>query len=292
MKRIIFLLIELILSAGTLIAQPGFSYQAVLRNADGSLRANESVVLNVELIQDSEAVYSENHSVTTNDFGVFSIVVGEGAGEETYSSAIFLSSDSSYVPETYLRVSESGGNMLSETKILGVPVAEVAKVALSAKVDFPAGAIIPFGGNEDKIPDGWLLCDGTSYGAVDYADLFDAIGYNWGTTDPDTFRVPDLRGVFLRGVNGGISDGFADPNTDARVSRYTGGNIGNTVGSYQADQFKSHSHTYKNTLMIIGNGGYHGGGSYGGASQNPPVNNTGGDETRPMNAYVNYIIKY
>jgi hypothetical protein len=292
MKRISFLLIWLVLSAGTLMAQPGFSYQAVLRDTDGSLRANESVVLEVELIQNSVTVYAESHSVTTNDFGVFSIIVGEGAGEETYSSAIFLSGDSSYVPETYLRVSESGGNILSETKILGVPIAEVAKVALSAKVDFPPGAIIPFGGNSDKIPDGWLLCDGGMYSTTEYPELFDAIGYNWGTTDPDTFRVPDLRGVFLRGVNGGISDNYADPNSGSRVSRYSGGNIGNTVGSYQADEFKSHSHTYKNTLMIIGNGGYHGGGSYGGSSQNPPVNNTGGDETRPRNAYVNYIIKY
>lgn len=292
MKRISFLLVCLILSACNLIAQPGFSYQAVLRNADGSLRANESVVLDVELIQNSEVVYAENHSVTTNDFGVFSIVVGEGAGEGTYSPAIFLSNDSSYIPETYLRVSESGGNILSETKILGVPIADVARVALNVQVTFPVGAVTPFAGNTDKIPDGWLLCDGATYVTTEYPKLFDAIGYNWGTTGPDTFRVPDLRGVFLRGVNGGISDGFADPNRDARVSRYTGGNIGNTVGSYQDDQFRSHSHTYKNTLMIIGNGGYHSGGSYGGSSQNPPVNNTGGDETRPRNAYVNYIIKY
>jgi len=292
MKKISLLLICLVLSAGALIAQTGFSYQAVLRDTDGSLRKNESVILNVELIQDSVAVYTESHSVTTNDFGVFSIVVGEGAGEETYSSAIFLSGDSSYVPETYLRVSESGGNTLSETKILGVPVAEVAKVALSAKVDFPAGAIIPFGGNTDKIPDGWLLCDGTLYSTTEHPELFDAIGYNWGTTDPDLFRVPDLRGVFLRGVNGGISDDFTDPNRDTRVSRYTGGNIGNTVGSYQADEFKSHTHTNKESIMRTGECGLFSGGSHGCTTQNPAINNTGGDETRPMNAYVNYIIKY
>jgi len=295
MKKINFLLICLILSAGTLMAQPGFSYQAVLRDIDGSLRANESVVLNVELIQDSAVVYTESHSVTTNGFGVFSIVVGEGAGEETYSSAIFLSSDSSYIPETYLRVSESGGNMLSETKILGVPIAEVAKVALNVQVTFPVGAVIPFAGSTDKIPKGWLLCDGNAYGRTGYPELFAVIGTAWGyyaSLPETTFRVPDLRGVFLRGVNGGTSDGFSDPDKDIRISRYDGGNIGNTVGSYQADAFESHSHTYKDLLMKIGEEGYHAGGDHGGPSQNPPVNNTGGNETRPMNAYVNYIIKY
>jgi hypothetical protein len=274
------------------LAQPGFSYQAILRDTDGSLRANESIVLDVELIQNSVAVYAESHSVTTNDFGVFSIIVGEGAGEATYSPAIFLSSDSSYIPETYLRVSESGGDILSETKILSVPVAEVAKVALNVQVTFPVGAVIPFAGSLDKIPDGWLLCDGNLYGITGYPELFDVIGYSWGTTNPDTFRVPDLRGVFLRGVNDDASDDFKDPDMSVRISRHAGGNIGNAVGSYQADEFESHSHTYKDLLMKVGEEGYHAGGSHGGPSQNPPVNNTGGNETRPMNAYVNYIIKY
>jgi hypothetical protein len=291
MKAMIILAICLIVSAGALIAQSGFSYQAVLRDDNGIIRANESIILDVELIQDS-VVYTESHSVTTNDYGVFSIIVGEGAGEDTYSPAIFLSSDSSYIPETYLRISESGGNMLSETKILGVPIADVARVALNVQVTFPVGAIIPFGGPYDKIPDGWLLCDGTLYDITAYPELFAVIGCIWGSPDPDLFQVPDLRGIFLRGVNRNAADEFSDPDKDSRVSRYPGGNFANTVGSYQADAFESHTHTYVNTLMKIGEEGYHAGGSHGGSAPNPPVNYTGGNETRPMNAYVNYIIKY
>jgi len=58
MKKIIFLTICLISSAVTLMAQTGFSYQAVLRNADGSLRANESLILDVELVRDDAAICS------------------------------------------------------------------------------------------------------------------------------------------------------------------------------------------------------------------------------------------
>jgi len=292
MKKLIISTICLVLSASTLLAQSGFSYQAVLRNTDGSLRANESIIFDIELLQDSVAVYTETHSVTTNDFGVFSIIVGEGAGEETYSPAIFLSGDSTSVPETYLRVSESSGKILSETKILGVPVAEVAKVALSAKVDFPAGAIIPFAGKPDKIPDGWLLCDGTEYGVTGYPELFGVIGYNWGSSGADLFRVPDLRGVFLRGTSGSVSDGFTDPDNGSRISRYAGGNIGNQVGSYQNDEFQSHSHNNVAPFIIDAHANRYGGGEWGGFSQNPAVLPSGGNETRPMNAYVNYIIKY
>jgi hypothetical protein len=292
MKSFVFSIICLILSAGALLAQTGFSYQAVLRNEDGSLRTNESLTLEVELIQSDLAVYTESHSITTNDFGVFSIVVGEGAGEENYSPSIFLSSDSSSIPETHLRVSESGGDVLSETKILGVPVADVARVALSAKVGFPAGAVIPFAGKAEKIPDGWLLCDGSSYNTIEYADLYDAIGANWGTVHPDSFRVPDLRSVFLRGVNHGSADGFTDPDAGTRISRHAGGNIGNQVGSYQDDQFESHNHLNKTTFIVDGVGGRYSGGSWGAYSQNPAILNSGGNETRPQNAYVNYIIKY
>ncbi len=192
----------------------------MLRHADGSLRANELVVLNVEMIQNLIPVYSETQTVNTNDFGVFSIVVGQGVGEETYSSAIFLSSDSTHIPDTYLRVSESGGNMLSETKILGVPIAEVAKVALNVRMSFPVGAIFPFAGGTDKIPEGWLLCDGELYEVGSFPELFGVIGDSWGTTSPDLFRVPDLRGVFLRGASGIAEDEFADPDTGTRISRH------------------------------------------------------------------------
>lgn len=46
-------------------------------------------------------------------------------------------------------------------------------------------------------------------------------------------RLPDLRGVFLRGINSGRSDSKQDPEGDKRVA-----------GSYQSDQFRNHDHSY------------------------------------------------
>jgi hypothetical protein len=70
------------------------------------------------------------------------------------------------------------------------------------------------------------------------------------------------------------------------------GNPGNQVGSVQADAFKSHTHTNNllggwSTRYVNYNGS---GGSYG--FQETASSATGGSETRPINAYVNYIIKY
>jgi len=310
MKKLFTSVIGLILISGWMLAQTGFSYQAVLRNADGSLRDNETINLVAELIHEDVTVYSETHSVVTNDFGAFTIVVGQGASGQTYSPSLFLNNDSTALHETILRVSEDGGNVLSESVVLGVPVAEVAKVALTAHIEFPAGAIIPFAGPAGKVPVGWLLCDGNEYGVTAYPGLYAVIGTSWGSSSPELFRVPDLRGVGLRGVNGSIADIYADPDSALRQSRYAGGAIGNSVGSFQTDALQ-------NVTGIVGDFNIYAaihGNSTGPFKQTWVYGSTGigqgsGDsyhrvdfdmarvartstETRSRNAYVNFIIKY
>src|SRR5690242_14817108 len=51
---------------------------------------------------------------------------------------------------------------------------------------------------------GWMHCDGRQLLRAQYPDLFNAIGYRYLLQDeqPGTlFRIPDLRGYFLRGVD-------------------------------------------------------------------------------------------
>jgi microcystin-dependent protein len=179
--------------------------------------------------------------------------------------------------------------VISNTQILGVPFAEVAKVALKAHIDFPAGSIIAFGGDTSKIPAGWLFCDGKGYSKTLYPGLFAAIGTHWGY-DGELFRVPDLRGVFLRGVNHGADDAFADPDNSLRTNRGTNGNTGNKVGSFQADELKTHSHEFTFGKLKRADGSWET--ITEGSSSTYNSKFAGGNETRPVNAYVNYIIKY
>jgi hypothetical protein len=72
-------------------------------------------------------------------------------------------------------------------------------------------------------------------------DLFAAIGTAWGAADASTFRVPDLRGVFLRGLDAGAQ---RDPDRNSRTIWNTGGSAGDAVGSYQVDAYASHNHTF------------------------------------------------
>jgi microcystin-dependent protein len=149
----------------------------------------------------------------------------------------------------------------------------------------PIGTIISYGGA--SAPEGWLLCDGNSYARSGYAELFSVIGTAFGTANSSSFNVPDLRGRFLRGRDGGAGN---DPDSVSRAALKLGGNTGDSIGSVQNDDFESHSHeTSYSEEGTLAAGSFH---------SAPWVNgthftlNTGGSETRPKNVYVNYIIKY
>jgi microcystin-dependent protein len=165
----------------------------------------------------------------------------------------------------------------------------------------PPGSIVAFGGATP--PQGWRLCDGSALNITDAPRLYTVISTNWGagyitlggqSLKVKDFNLPDLRGMFLRGVNGSQSNtNYSDPDVSARTNLYSGGNTGNAVGSVQSDQFRSHVHKAQSNFIE-----YPGGGNNGWQNAGPSIIYTpatqpaGGNETRPVNVYVNYIIKY
>jgi microcystin-dependent protein len=64
--------------------------------------------------------------------------------------------------------------------------------------DVPIGTMLPYAGN--KIPAGWLACDNAAYPTTTYPQLYAAIGFTYGM-DGSNYRVPDTRGVFMRGMD-------------------------------------------------------------------------------------------
>jgi microcystin-dependent protein len=148
----------------------------------------------------------------------------------------------------------------------------------------PTGAVVAVASS--TVPSGFLECNGAALSRTSYAALFAAIGVAHGYGDNSTtFNLPDYRGRFLRGWDHAIA---RDPDRAARTAMNTGGATGDNVGSVQADGFKSHNHT-----LSIAPGGSAGPG-LGSSTNTGAVSsaNSGGNETRPMNANVMYCIKY
>jgi hypothetical protein len=119
------------------------------------------------------------------------------------------------------------------------------------------------------------------------------------------FAVPDLRGTFLRGydpnsqwdIDSGVRFGL--PNTV----------FGNQIGTFEFSQFLSHNHggngatgnpsyflegsNVGGTTTVLFATGIAVSNTGNAAAQMPLViQYNGGDETRPINAYVNWVIKY
>lgn len=179
----------------------------------------------------------------------------------------------------------------------------------------PIGSIIAYGGeiNEQQLKAlGWLPCDGRrlSITESEYGKLFAVIQRDFGG-DATTFIVPDLRGVFLRGVDGGAG---RDPDSKSRSALYSGQNAGDKVGSYQPDQVgphthpahdKGHDHPLPDGLVMAAPGGYQVGTNSAALSDSRDhhphtaisyadvvVESNNTSETRPKNVDVNYLIRY
>lgn len=282
----------------------GFNYQAVVRGADGFVLPRQSVELRFSLMpgqQATEASWIETHQVTTDDYGTVGMVVGKGTKAGGVAATF---KDVNFAAVYYwLKVEikeNSAYRELSYTALTSVPYAEAAGNAAGV----PSGTIVPYAG--ETIPQGWLLCDGSAVSRTEYANLYAAIKTAWGHGDnATTFNLPDLRGMFLRGVS---RDSGTNTDADSRIPRKEGGNSGNNVGSYQGDairnitggflSFDRASNTYNEGIYSIQSRwstGVRGGGSADNwgtimksdASRVVPV----GADNRPQNVYVNYIIK-
>lgn len=175
----------------------------------------------------------------------------------------------------------------------------------------PAGTIISYVGTEDSLNNllnkgDWLLCDGEAYSTEKLPDLFEAIGYGFGgNQNQNMFHVPDLRGMFLRGVNGKTQN---DPDSATRTAQpnsdgTNNGNTGNMVGSWQTDALANHQHQWDHFFYWFNYRGEDIACHMPADSSNlqtntrQATNNDGGVktgsqglETRPKNVYVYYLI--
>jgi len=108
------------------------------------------------------------------------------------------------------------------------------------------------------------------------------------------YAVPDFRGMFLRGNDPNATWDLDAANRWSTISGLSGAN----VGTFEYGQFLSHTHVATATTLH-GNGAGNGaiGEALTGGSFPPNVvtvsnANTGGSETRPVNASVNFFIHY
>ncbi len=139
----------------------------------------------------------------------------------------------------------------------------------------PTGSVLAFAAA--SVPADYLACNGALVSRSTYAALFAVLGTTYGAGDgATTFALPDLRGEFIRGLDNG-----------------RGVDNGRALGSAQADELETHTHTttFNNTHAASNGEGYVTGANSSNGQFTATSSSTGGTETRPRNVAMSYIIK-
>lgn len=171
--------------------------------------------------------------------------------------------------------------------------------------EVPVGGIVPYAGPINpwtgaRLEElGWLVCDGRAVFASRYPELFAVIGTLHGqppNAGAGVFCLPDLRGVFVRGLARGLTN---DPGPRTSANPNGTGNEGDQVGSREADAFQAHEHQYREVSPLakptLGPGDAPNAGVQN--ANTSAVEPDGGDaprassETRPLNVALNFVIR-
>ncbi len=125
MKKILPVTVGLLLGIAVLAQVPAkFTYQAVLRNADGSIIANQPATVFVEILSgtpDGPAVFNETHNITTSPLGLVNLTIGS----INNLGVVDWSANQHFVKITF------NGVVLGVVQLLSVPYALHANTAVA-----------------------------------------------------------------------------------------------------------------------------------------------------------------
>ncbi|QOD60282.1 tail fiber protein [Polaribacter haliotis] len=213
--KITFILLFISLAS---FAQSGMVFQGIARDNNSAAIVDKTMIFTFRItLTDGTDLYKETQQIRTDNFGVFSHVIGTGnAVTGTFGGVDFSQGNL----KSIITVSNEGTDtQIYDQKFEYVPYAKRAESATSADNGVPVGTIITM--LAGAIPEGYIECNGQSLADPKFAKLKLALG---GMTN-----IPNLGGMYLKG-SGAPNNG-----------NYTH-EIG--LGAYQEPSTQSHTHVY------------------------------------------------
>ena len=136
MKRFILFTFSILFAFSLAIAQDGINYQGAATDANGDELTNQNISIRASVLSGSASgnlEWEENHSATTDQFGLFNVVIGQGTNTTNGATALFDDMDWGS-GNHYLKIEmdATGGTnyaMIGTTQMMSVPYALYAKSA-------------------------------------------------------------------------------------------------------------------------------------------------------------------
>ncbi|MCG8327819.1 MAG: hypothetical protein MI974_09055, partial [Chitinophagales bacterium] len=125
MKKITLPILSFLFIALSIQAQEvpsAFKYQTVIRDAAGEILGNQAVRIGIDINQNNTPIYSEDHEVTTNAYGLVSLEIGRGI----IVGGVWENIDWSFPTSLRILLDPTGGNnleVIGSSELLSVPYA-------------------------------------------------------------------------------------------------------------------------------------------------------------------------
>jgi hypothetical protein len=132
MKRTLLTILSVLFCAITFAQSvpQGINYQAVARDASGAVLMNQTLTIQFSVISDittSAVSWQETHLVTTNDYGLYTAIIGLGTTTSVGSSATFDVVD--WGSTTHFLKVEMDGVDMGTTQLMSAPYSLHTKTA-------------------------------------------------------------------------------------------------------------------------------------------------------------------
>ena len=248
-------------------APNALNYQAVARNSSGSLIANQSIKVRFTFHANSAAgtiEYQETQNLTTNQYGLFSAVIGQGTVTQGSWAGITFGSADQFLQVEFDPTGGSSYSNMGTSQLVSVPYALNAKTAETALDSYWSASgpdientnvgTVSIGG----APSGFSLLSLTPAGGLDAIDIADPVdGYAlycvksgassgiWMEKTSTTSSTPAINGI-ANGPNAGVEG--SHNSTGIGVAGYTQSGIG--VHGEAFDQTLGMAGTFSGRLSV------------------------------------------
>lgn len=199
MKNLVTSIIATLICTVTFAQSPQlFNYQGVARDNMGVVVENQNVGLRLSILSGSTTgtvMYSETQTVTTNDFGLFSVQIGGGTVVSGSLGGVNWGSNTHFIKVEMDAAGGSAYTLMGTSQLLSVPYALYAESAGTSGATGPTGATGSIGLTGPAGPQGptgtitsgttsqTLYHNGSSWTAS--SNLFhDGVNVGIGTTSP------------------------------------------------------------------------------------------------------------